>query len=83
MKSKKECDNGSLYKLLNSDLIDESLYIKYLSIESEGITSTLINLSYNKKNIRKFIPNILHEIISIYYMKNKGYEYISKFLISI
>ena len=80
-KSKKECDNGSLYKLLNSDLIDESLYIKYLSIESEGITSTLINLSYNKKNIRKFIPNILHEIISIYYMKNKGYEYISKFLI--
>ena len=83
MKSIKECDNGSLYKLLNSDLIDESLYIKYLSIESEGITSTLINLSYNKKNIRKFIPNILHEIISIYYMKNKGYEYISKFLISI
>ena len=80
-KSKKECDNGSLYKLLNSDLIEESLYIKYLSIESEGITSTLINLSYNKKNIRKFIPNILHEIISIYYMKNKGYEYISKFLI--
>ena len=81
LKSIKECDNGSLYKLLNSDLIDESLYIKYLSIESEGITSTLINLSYNKKNIRKFIPNILHEIISIYYMKNKGYEYISKFLI--
>ena len=26
-KRKKECDNGSLYKLLNSDLLDESLYI--------------------------------------------------------
>ena len=47
-KQKKECDNGSLYKLLNSDLLDESLFIKYLSIESESITDTLINLSYGK-----------------------------------
>ena len=80
-KPKKECDNGSLYKLLNSDLLDESLFIKYLSIESESITDTLINLSYNKKNIRKFIPNILHEIISIYSYKKNGYESIAKFLI--
>ena len=80
-KPKKECDNGSLYKLLNSDLLDESLYIKYLSIESESITDTLINLTYNKKNIRKFIPNILQEIISIYSYKKHGCESIAKFLI--
>ena len=80
-KQKKECDNGSLYKLLNSDLLDESLFIKYLSIESESITDTLINLSYGKNNIRKFIPNILHEIISIYSYKKNGYETIAKFLI--
>ena len=80
-KPKKECDNGSLYKLLDSDLLDESLYIKYLSIESKSITDTLINFSYNKENIKKFIPNILHEIISIYSYKKQGYESIAKFLI--
>ena len=80
-KRKKECDNGSLYKLLNSDLLEESLYIKYLSIESQSITDTLINLSYNKVNIRKFIPNILHEIISIYSYKKSGSESIAKFLV--
>lgn len=80
-KRKKECDNGSLYKLLNSDLLEESLYIKYLSIESQSITDTLINLSYNKVNIRKFIPNILHEIISIYSNKKSGSESIAKFLV--
>ena len=80
-KQKKECDNGSLYKLLNSDLLDESLFIKYLSSDSESITDTLINLTYNKKNIRDFIPNILHEIISIYSYKKQGCESIAKFLI--
>ena len=80
-KPKKECDNGSLYKLLNSDLLDESLYIKYLSIESQSITDTLINITYNKNKIRKFIPNILHEIISIYSYKKYGHESIAKFLI--
>ena len=80
-KHKKECDNGSLYKLLNSDLLDESLFIKYLSSDSESITDTLINLTYNKKNIRDFIPNILHEIISIYSYKKQGCESIAKFLI--
>ena len=80
-KKKKECDNGSLYKLLNSDLLDESLYIKYLSIESQSITDTLINLTYKKANIRKYIPNILHEIISIYSYKQKGCESIAKFLV--
>ena len=80
-KPKKESDNGSLYKLLYSDLLDESLFIKYLSVESESITDTLINLIYNKKNIRKFIPNILHEIISIYSYKKSGCESIAKFLI--
>ena len=80
-KPKKECDNGSLYNLLDSDLLDESLYIKYLSIESKSITDTLINFSYNKDNIKKFIPNILHEIISIYSFKKQGYESIAKFLI--
>ena len=80
-KTKKECDNGSLYNLLDSDLLDESLYIKYLSIESKSITDTLINFSYNKDNIKKFIPNILHEIISIYSYKKQGYESIAKFLI--
>ena len=76
-KPKKECDNGSLYNLLDSDLLDESLYIKYLSIESKSITDTLINFSYNKDNIKKFIPNILHEIISIYSFKKQGYESIA------
>ena len=80
-KQKKECDNGSLYKLLNSDLLDESLFIKYLSSDSESITDTLINLTYSKKNIRDFIPNILHEIISIYSYKKQGCESIAKFLI--
>ena len=80
-KPKKECDNGSLYNLLDSDLLDESLYIKYLSIESKSITDTLMNFSYNKDNIKKFIPNILHEIISIYSFKKQGYESIAKFLI--
>jgi hypothetical protein len=80
-KQKKECDNGSLYKLLNSDLLDENLFIKYLSSDSESITDTLINLTYNKKNIRDFIPNILHEIISIYSYKKQGCESIAKFLI--
>ena len=80
-KPKKECDNGSLYKLLISDLLDESLYIKYLSIESQSITDTLINITYNKIKIRKFIPNILHEIISIYSYKKYGHESIAKFLI--
>ena len=80
-KPKKECDNGSLYKLLNSDLLDESLYIKYLSIESQSITDTLINITYNKNKIRKFIPNILHEIISIYSYKKYGHESIAKLLI--
>ena len=81
LKPKKKCENGSLYKLLNSDLLDENLFIKYLSIESTSITDFLINILYKKKNIRKFIPNILHEIISIYLNKKKGYESISKFLI--
>ena len=80
-KQKKECDNGSLYKLLNSDLLDENLFIKYLSSDSESITNTLINLTYSKKNIRDFIPNILHEIISIYSYKKQGCESIAKFLI--
>lgn len=81
LKPPKVCDNGSLYKLLNSELLDENLYIKYLSIDVSSITDTLINMSYNKKNIKKFIPNILHEIISIYVSKKNGYESISKFLI--
>ena len=81
LKPHKKSDNGSLYELLNSDLLDENLYIKYLSIDSTSITDFLINISYNKKNIRKFIPNILHEIISIYISKQNGYETISKFLI--
>ena len=66
---------------MNSDLFDESLYIKYLSIESQSITDTLINITYNKNKIRKFIPNILHEIISIYSYKKYGHESITKFLI--
>ena len=81
LKPHKVCDNGSLYKLLNSDLLDENLYIKYLSMDVSSITDTLINMSFNKKNIRKFIPNILHEIISIYVSKKNGYESITKFLI--
>ena len=80
-KQKKGCDTGSLYKLLNSDLLDESLYIKYLSIESQSITDTLINLTYSKAYIRKYIPNILHEIISIYSYKHEGCESIAKFLV--
>ena len=81
LKPTKKCDNGSLYKLLNSDLLDENLFIKYLSIESISITDFLINILYKKKNVRKFIPNILHEIITIYLNKKNGYESISKFLI--
>ena len=81
LKPQKACDNGSLYKLLNSDLLDENLYIKYLSMDVSSITDTLINMSYYKKNIRKFIPNILHEIISIYASKKNGFESIAKFLI--
>ena len=81
LKPHKSCDNGSLYKLLNSDLLDENLFIKYLSIDNSNITYFLINIIYNKKKIRKFIPNILHEIIAIYISKKNGYEAISKFLI--
>ena len=81
LKPTKKCDNGSLYKLLNSDLLDENLFIKYLSIESISITDFLINILYKKRNVRKFIPNILHEIITIYLNKKNGYESISKFLI--
>jgi len=50
-------------------------------MDVSSITDTLINMSFNKKNIRKFIPNILHEIISIYVSKKNGYESIAKFLI--
>ena len=81
LKPHKSCDNGSLFNLLNSDLLDENLFIKYLSIDSPSITDFLINISYNKKIIRKFIPNIIHEIIAIYINKKNGYESISKFLI--
>ena len=81
LKPIKKCDNGSLYELLNSDLLDENLFIKYLSIDSPSISDFLINILYNKKYVRKFIPNILHEIISIYISKKNGYETISKFLI--
>jgi hypothetical protein len=81
LKPHKSCDNGSLFNLLNSDLLDENILVKYLSIDSQSITDFLINILYNKKIIRKFIPNILYEIISIYVAKKKGYEAISKFLI--
>ena len=81
LKPHKSCDNGSLFNLLNSDLLDENLFIKYLSIDSPSITDFLINILYNKKIIRKFIPNIIHEIIAIYINKKNGYESISKFLI--
>ena len=81
LKPRKSIDNGSLYKLLNSDLLDENLFIKYLSLDVSSITDTLINMLYNKKYLRKFVPNILHEILSIYVNKKNGYESISKFLI--
>ena len=81
LKPQKKGDNGSLYKLLNSDLLDENLFIRYLSVDNTSIIDFLINILYDKKNIRKFIPNILHEIISIYAFKKNGLESISKFLI--
>ena len=81
LKPQKKGDNGSLFKLLNSDLLDENLFIRYLSVDTTSITDFLINILYNKKNIRKFIPNILHEIICIYAFKKNGLESISKFLI--
>ena len=81
LKPQKKCDKGSLYKLLDSDLLDENLFTKYLSIDSTSITDFLINILYKKKNIRKFVPNILHEIIYIYISKKNGYETMSKFLI--